>query len=57
VTDLFDTLSFATSIGIQKHVVRIEIPGFVLPNQFSGFTTSLLFFGGIHQRWASATYF
>jgi hypothetical protein len=49
VTDIFDTLSFATSIGIQKHVVRIEIPGFDLPNQFPGFTTSLLFLDGFHK--------
>jgi hypothetical protein len=49
VTDVFYTLSFATSIGVQKHVVRIEIPGFDLPNQFSGFTTLLLFLCGIHK--------
>jgi hypothetical protein len=38
-----------SSIGIQKHLMGIEIPGFDLANWFSGLTTSLFYMDGIHK--------
>jgi hypothetical protein len=35
------------SVGIQKHFMGAEIPGFGLPNWFSGLTTSCFFRDGI----------
>jgi hypothetical protein len=39
----------AICVGIHKHFVGVEIPGFDLSNQFSGLTMSLLFGDGIHR--------
>jgi hypothetical protein len=36
-----------TSVGIQKHFMRAEIPGFGLPNRFFGITMSCFFRDGI----------
>jgi hypothetical protein len=40
---------FEPSLGIHKHFVGVEIPGFDFSNQFSGLTMSLLFGDGIHR--------
>jgi hypothetical protein len=40
-------LDLGTSVGIQKHFMGAEIPGFGLPNQFFGLTTSCFFRDGI----------
>jgi hypothetical protein len=39
----------STSVGINKHFVYVEIPGFDMSNMFSGLTTSLLFRDRIHR--------
>jgi hypothetical protein len=36
-----------SSVGIQKHFMGAEIPGFGLPNRFFGLTTSCFFRDGI----------
>jgi hypothetical protein len=38
---------FITGVGIQKHFMGVEIPGFGLPKRFFGLTTSCFFRGGI----------
>jgi hypothetical protein len=40
-------MNFVPSVGIQKHFMGAEIPGFDLPNRFFGQTTSYFFRDGI----------
>jgi hypothetical protein len=51
VTDLLATWKQwqgpVSCVGIQKHFMGAEIPGFGLPNQFFGLTTSYFFRDGI----------
>jgi hypothetical protein len=41
---------FLSCVGIQKHFVGFEIPGFELPNRFSDLTTSHLSRGDSHHN-------
>jgi hypothetical protein len=42
-----DTGTCLACVGIQKHFMGAEIPGFGLPNRFFGLTTSCFFRDGI----------
>ncbi len=40
-------MDLVTGVGIQKHFMGVEIPGFGLPNRFFGLSTSCFFRDGI----------
>jgi hypothetical protein len=42
-----ELLGFLSSVGIHKHFMGAEIPGFGLPNRFFGLTISCFFKDGI----------